>query len=62
MKKLLVSLFIFAVLALDWVALDDITTGIEPNYTGEYLILILSLLIFGFMEYYFYKRKDIKSH
>jgi len=61
-KKLLVSLFIFAVLALDWAVLDDITAGIESNYTGEYLILILSLLIFGFMEYYFYKRKDIKSH
>ena len=56
------SLFIFAVLALDWAVLDDITAGIESNYTGEYLILILSLLIFGFMGYYFYKRKDIKSH
>jgi len=62
MKKFLFGISIFVILALDWAALDDITTGIEPNYTGEYLILILSLLIFGFMEYYFYKRKDIKSH
>ena len=62
MKKFLFGISIFVILALDWAALDDITTGIEPNYTGEYLILILSLLIFGFMGYNFYKRRDIKSH
>ena len=62
MKKFLFGISIFVILALDWAALDDITTGIEPNYTGEYVILILSLLIFGFMGYNFYKRRDIKSH
>jgi len=62
MKKFLFGISIFVILALDWAALDDITTGIEPNYTGEYLILILSLFIFALMGYNFYKRRDIKSH
>ena len=62
MKKLLVGLFILVILALDWAALDDITTGNEPSYLGEYAMLILSILIFGFMGYYLYKQKGIKSH
>ena len=62
MKKFLFGISIFVILALDWAALDDITTGIEPNYTGEYVILILSLFIFALMGYNFYKRRDIKSH
>jgi len=62
MKKFLFGISILVILALDWAALDDITTGIEPNYTGEYLILILSLFIFALMGYNFYKRRDIKSH
>jgi len=31
---------------LDWAALDDITTGNEPNYFGEYGILLVSAAIF----------------
>lgn len=32
-------------LLLDWAALDDITTGNEPNLTGEYAILAASVII-----------------
>jgi len=40
---------IVTLLALDWAALDDITTGQEPNYTGEYAMLIISVIIFVFL-------------
>lgn len=30
-------------LALDWAALDDITTGSEPSFFGEWLIVIISI-------------------
>lgn len=49
MKKALAVIGILFLLTLDWVALDDITTGNEPNYFAEYLILLVSLLIFGFI-------------
>jgi hypothetical protein len=38
---------ILILLILDWAALDDITTGNEPDYSGEYFILAASALIFG---------------
>ena len=44
-SKLLVVLMFF-VLFLDYAALDDITTGNEPNNVGEYLTLIISIPIF----------------
>lgn len=37
---------VFVVLFLDWLALDDITTGNEPNCLGEYAILIGSAIFF----------------
>ncbi len=43
--------FVLIILALDWAALDDITTGNEPNLNGEYLMLIVSGIIFGFMAF-----------
>lgn len=39
-------LVVLVVLLLDWLALDDITTGTEPNYWGEYTILIGSAIFF----------------
>jgi len=42
-------LFIVGLLLLDWAALDDITTGNEPDYIGEYLMLGVSLVIFSYL-------------
>ncbi|OGD86592.1 hypothetical protein A2Z23_02165 [Candidatus Curtissbacteria bacterium RBG_16_39_7] len=47
MKRFLIIGLVFVLLALDWAALDDITTGNEPDYFLEYMILGVSLLIFG---------------
>ena len=44
MKKLLAIILVVVVLALDWAALDDITTGLESDYLGEYAVLGVSLL------------------
>ena len=33
------------VLALDWAALDDITTGNEPDFAGEFVALAISIPI-----------------
>ncbi|KKU12272.1 MAG: hypothetical protein UX19_C0003G0027 [Candidatus Woesebacteria bacterium GW2011_GWA1_45_8] len=48
MKKFLLGTLVIGLLLLDFAALDDITTGNEPNLYGEYLILTASALIFGF--------------
>jgi len=45
-EKWLKRLLVVGLLLLDWVALDDITTGNEPNYMGEYLTLVVSGVIF----------------
>ena len=36
---------IAAILAVDWAALDDITTGNEPDFAGEFVALPVSLPI-----------------
>lgn len=41
------SMFLIVVLFLDFAALDDITTGNETNYVGEYGTLAVSIIIFG---------------
>jgi len=48
-KKTVVFTFIFMLLILDFTALDDITTGNEPSFVGEYLTLFLTFPIFGYM-------------
>ena len=35
-------------LALVWAAADDITTGNEPDYRGEYLVLVVGSGVAGF--------------
>ena len=49
LKKVLTISFIIIVLLLDIAALDDITTGHEPKYIGEYLTLLGSIFIFGYL-------------
>ena len=38
-------------LAIDFAALDDITTGNEPDYWAEWDFLLFSTIIFGLMIY-----------
>ena len=43
MKRVLAVVGVFVILALDWLALDDITTGHQPNFYAEWTFLLLSL-------------------
>lgn len=49
--KLLCLLVFIILLLLDYAALDDITTGSEPSFWGEYLVLILSIPLMLFLIY-----------
>ncbi|OGM84497.1 hypothetical protein A2376_03300 [Candidatus Woesebacteria bacterium RIFOXYB1_FULL_47_31] len=61
MKKYLLATFVIGLLILDWLALDDITTGSEPNYDGEWAILIVSAAIFGFLIFKKLLRRPAKK-
>ena len=43
MKKAVGIVIIILLLLLDYAALDDITTGSEPNFYGEYAMLVVSV-------------------
>ena len=43
MKKSLIIVSIAILLALDWAALDDITTGKEPTHWQEWTIVVVSI-------------------
>jgi len=45
-KNYWITMAVLGLLGLDWAALNDITTGNEPNYFGEYGILLVSAAIF----------------
>ena len=48
-KKLPYILTMLILAILDFAALDDITTGNEPNYTLEFVILALSVFAYTFL-------------
>lgn len=50
-RSLAARITFFILLVLDWAALDDIMTGNEPDYFGEYSVLFASLILFGIMIY-----------
>ena len=60
MKKVLLVITIVTILLLDWAALDDITTGNEPNYLGEYATIFTSFAIFGYLFGRSWHRKAFK--
>lgn len=60
MKRFLVAGLILVLLILDWAALDDITTGNEPDYLLEYIILLSSLFVFGILGIVFLKQRKSK--
>ena len=45
MTRILALTILFALAALDYAALDDITTGSEPGFGAEWTMLILSVPI-----------------
>lgn len=55
-KRVIMGVVIGVLLLLDWAALDDITTGNEPNYSGEYFILIISVVIYAILIYFWFQR------
>ena len=54
-KKQLLFILILLVL-LDFAALDDLTTGLEPNFVGEWVIVILSIPAFVYLFYNLFKK------
>lgn len=57
LKNYWLVMLILIVLGLDFAALDDITTGNEPNYFGEYTILAISIPIFFFVFKWAFRKK-----
>lgn len=47
MRKIVIALFVLALLALDWAALHDILKG-EANVQMEWTFVIGSVLLLGF--------------
>lgn len=47
MRRTLIFLVSVAVLLLCWAALDDITTGSEPNHVVEWLMVGTGIIWFG---------------
>jgi hypothetical protein len=48
---------IVALLALDWAALDDITTGREPGFLAEWSFLVLSLPVLLVLARFAFRRR-----
>ncbi len=55
-KKLLTSLVVIFLLALDWAALHDIVKG-ESNQVLEYVMLALSLIIFVMLFFFWIRNR-----
>jgi hypothetical protein len=49
MRKYLPVILIPALFVLDWLALDDITTGNEPDLTAEYIIHTFASVVIGYV-------------
>lgn len=60
MNKPVLIAVVLVVLLFDWVALDDITTGNEPSFLGEYAMLIVSVVVLGVVAW-FWQQKERKS-
>ena len=54
----LVWLGIVALVLLNWAALDDITTGNEPNFIVEYTVVSGSVLLLAAWVALRWRRKD----
>lgn len=45
MKRVLLIVALLGILILDWLALDDITTGNQPTFFWEYAMLGASIVL-----------------
>ena|SRR3989344_4586749 len=68
MRKYLIIISIIFLFILDWLALDDITTGNEPDFTNEYIIHAVASVVGGYLIIrkiyvflYNFQRKIVKS-
>lgn len=59
LNKGILGVVLLAILLLDWAALDDITTGNEPNYFGEYAMLVLSIPFILVLGYLLLRKKSM---
>ncbi len=50
-------MLVLVILLLDFVALDDITTGNEPTLFGEYAMLAVSVIIFAVLIFLYLRKK-----
>lgn len=55
----MVTIMVLIFLLLDFVALDDITTGNEPNFLGEYVTLAVSVVVFVMVGGMLLKKREI---
>ena len=46
LTRMMIGTAVLVVLLLDFAALDDITTGIQPHFYAEYSMLAVSLMFF----------------
>jgi len=60
-KKLPYILTMLILAILDFAALDDITTGNEPNYNVEYMILTISVFAYILMGIKFLLNHKIRK-
>ena len=57
MKKILSFIVIVILIFLSLAALEDITTGDEPSYIGEYGIIVTTIILSGIFGFMFFKEK-----
>lgn len=57
MKKALSLIVIAILILLSMAALEDITTGNEPSYIGEYGIIVTTIIVSGIFGFMFFKEK-----
>ena len=55
MKRAALPAALLAFLLLDWLALDDITTGNQPSFFWEYSMIIASIVVFGVIGFFYFK-------
>lgn len=56
-KRALVWIGVVALVLLNWAALDDITTGSQPNFILEYSFVIASVLLLVGWLYLSWRRR-----
>ncbi|MBI4058077.1 hypothetical protein HY405_02060 [Candidatus Microgenomates bacterium] len=56
MKIFFLTGIVLILLVLDWAASDDITTGNEPSFLGEYFIVVFNIPLFLVAGYFLLRK------